>query len=227
MELKEKVILVTGSSSGIGKETAKLLAREGAKVAITYHKNKKEGEEALQEIKKEGTCALVQLDVTDDASIQNCISTILTRFEKLDGLVNNAGVIRWKELSKQDFEDIHIQVRTNLEGAIKVVSACLPHIKMQNEAVITNIASGAAKTPYMTLSTYCATKFGLRGFTQALALELPKNVRIYCVNPGMTKTQMTNFHGEPPENAAKVVVNAMKENLGKKSGEDVDAWEYR
>ncbi len=226
MELKDKVVLITGSSSGIGKETAILCAKKGAKVVVTYLTGKKDGEGVLRECKKHGDAMLVRLDVASESSIKNAVSAVLKKFGRIDALDNNAGIITWEYFRKQKPKDIEQQVNVNLTGLMKMTLAALPVLEKQDEAVIINIASGAGKAGHATLVPYCATKFGVRGFTQALAMELPPNIRAYAVNPGTTATAMTGFRGVPPAKVANVVVKAIEESLGKNSGDDVDVWDY-
>jgi NAD(P)-dependent dehydrogenase (short-subunit alcohol dehydrogenase family) len=102
----------------------------------------------------------------------------------------------------------------------------LPMLKKRKEAVIINIASMAGHEGYATLVPYCGTKFGVRGFTKALAEELPKRIRTYVVNPCMTATRMTDFEGVLPEHVADIIVRTAKETLRKKSGDDVDIPDY-
>src|SRR3989338_7835029 len=194
--LKNKVVFVTGSSLGIGKETAFKFAGENCKVIVTYFKDKTEGLAVAKKCLDLGASdsISIQLNVMEDKSIKDAVKKIIEKFKHIDILVNNAGVIAWKSFMGQTFEDIENQVRTNLEGMIKLTRECLPYIR---EAII-NISSGAGKSAYSGLSTYCATKFGVRGFTQALAHEL-KDPKVYSVNPGQTATRMNNFTGTPPE----------------------------
>src|SRR3989344_7821891 len=210
MNLSGKVVLITGSSQGIGKETAFLFAKERAKLVITYHKNKSGAEEAAEKCREFGAedVLVLPLDLRENESIKNAVAKTVERFGGIDVLINNAGYLAEKKTRDQTFEDIEDQVRTNLEGLIKMTSAALLHIK---EAVI-NIASGAGKSPYAELATYSATKFGVRGFTQSLAIEEPK-LRIIAVNPGLTATAMTDFEGEPPQHVAEVVLKATKGDI--------------
>ena len=226
MKLKNKVAIVTGASNGIGKETAIMLAGKGCRVALTYHKNRGGGEEVLQECRKYGDAMLLQLDVTDAKSIEEVAGKIIEKFGRVDVLVNNAGVVVWKDLKEQSFEDIDLQMQTNLSGLVKMTLTLIPQFYRQKESIIINVSSGAGKQGYGGLSVYCASKFGVRGFTQSLSAELPEGIRAYCVNPGMTATRMTDYKGIPPEKVAEVIVNTAEENLGKKSGDDVDVWEY-
>lgn len=221
--LKNKVVLVSGSSLGIGKETALKFAKEGYRVIVTYFKNKKEGEKTANKCLNLGASdvLLAQLNVMDNQSIRNCVKKVIQKFSYIDVLVNNAGIVVWKNLKEQSFEDIENQVRTNLEGLIKMTRECLPYVK---EAMI-NVSSGAGKEGFAGLSTYCATKFGVRGFTQSIAQEL-KNIKVYCINPSTTATRMTDFAGTAPEKVAEIILKTAKGEIKADSNLDVDVWEY-
>ncbi len=220
--MKNKVIFITGSSSGIGKATALQFAKEGARVVITYHRNSSEAEEVSKECRKLGAAdtLVIQLDVTNDASIRSAVKKIIDQFGKIDVLVNNAGVIIWNYLAQLSYDDIAIQIRTNLEGLIKVTKECAPHV---TETII-NISSTAGLRAHENLTVYCATKFGVRGFTQALAQELPDK-KVFAVNPGPTATQMTNFTGVPPEQVAEIILKTAKGEYKKESGADINVME--
>lgn len=220
MQLKGKTAIITGASSGIGKETAFALAKKGCNIIITYNRGREEGLQTTKECSKYAKADAIQLDVRENESIKK----FATKIGKADILINNAGIFVQKKLSEHSEEEIENQIATNLTGLIKLTKALLP--KMQREAVIINIASGAGKQGYGGMSVYCATKFAVRGFTQSLAAELPSGMRTYCVNPGVTATRMTNYKGLSPEKVAEIIVKTAEEKLGKKSGEDVDVWEY-
>ena len=223
MDLKNKVVLITGSSIGIGRETAFKFAKEGCRVIVTYYKDKKEGQETADKCLKLGASdvLLLHLNVMDNISIRNCVKKVVQKFREIDILINNAGIVVWKNLEEQSFEDIENEVRTNLEGLIKMTRECLPYIK---ETII-NISSGAGKDAFAGLSTYCATKFGIRGFTQAMDNEL-SGIRVFSVNPGSTATRMTNFQGTKPESVADVVLRAAKNEAKPDSRRDVDVWNF-
>jgi NAD(P)-dependent dehydrogenase (short-subunit alcohol dehydrogenase family) len=226
MNLEDKTILVTGSSSGIGRETALQLARERCRLILTYFKGKAAGEEVLKECLKHGEAALYRLDVRDDGSVRRLVKSVTDRFSRLDILINVAGVLAEKPLIEQSAEETANQVGVNLLGLINVTRSFLPLLHRQKEAVIVNIASGLAKEVLPDLTVYCATKWGVRGFTRALALELPDRMRVYCVNPGLTATRMTDYQGADPADVAKIIVRTAAEKLRKKSGDDVDIWRY-
>src|SRR3989338_11064084 len=118
MKIKDKVVLITGSSSGIGKSTSIAFARKSAKLVLTYNKTKEGGEETLKECKKYSEALLVQLDVKDDNSINNLVKEIINYFGKIDLLINNSGIVVIKDFDKQTFEDIENHIN-NL-----TISAC-------------------------------------------------------------------------------------------------------
>lgn len=223
MDLKGKVVLITGSSAGIGRETAYKFSREGCAVVITYRKDKENAEVASKKCLELGApdVLVIQLDVTDGNSIKAAVKKIAGKFGRIGVLVNNAGVLARGNLGEQSYGDIESQLRINLEGLIKVTKECLPYVK----DMIINIGSGAGLHGFRGLSVYCATKFGVRGFTQALAAELP-GTRVYAVNPGTTATRMTGFQGVPAEKVAEVIVNTAKGKYDVPSGGDVNVWEH-
>ncbi len=223
MSLKNKTLLITGSSIGIGRATAFEFAKEGSKIIITYYKDKEEGIKTAEKCRELGASevSLFYLNLMDNESIKEVVKETINKYGKLDILINNAGVLAWKPLREQTFEEIEAQVRVNLEGLIKITKEFLPYIA----DCIINIGSGAGKSPFPDLTTYCATKYGVRGFTQSLALE-ERQLRIYAVNPGMTATRMTNYQGVPPEKVAKVILNTAKGLYNLSSGSDVDVWRY-
>lgn len=221
--LKNKVVFITGASIGIGREDAYEFSKAGCKVIVSYYMDKQEAERTAKKCLELGASDvfLVHLNVTDNQSIKNAVKQIIGRFGEISILINNAGVIFWGKLGEQEYGEIEAQIRTNLEGLIKVTKECLPYVK---DAII-NIASGAGLQGYSGLTTYCATKWGVRGFTKSLAIELPAT-KVYAVNPGSTATRMTNFRGVPPEKVAQVIVDLAKGRYNLASGSDVNVWDY-
>jgi 3-oxoacyl-[acyl-carrier protein] reductase len=223
MDIQDKIIMVTGGGSGIGRETALALAAGGAEVVLTYNTGRDAAEKTFTECARlKGKAHMFHLDVRDKISIESLARAVSKEIGGLDALVNNAGVIAWKRFSQHDDADIEQQIAVNLMGLIRVTHAFLPQLSRKQQAVIVNIASVVGKTGYADLSVYCATKFGVRGFTQALARELPDHVRAYNLNPNLTATRMTNFSGEDPARVAGVVVRALREEFEVPSGGDID-----
>ena len=220
--LDSKTVLITGSSRGIGAETAIAFAKEGCNVIVTFLDEVGQAKDVSKKCLSAGakSVELVHLDLTSTESIKSLIKTVSLKYGGLDILVNNAGVIRWKKFKSQSEEDIDDQIQTNLLGTIKMTKYALPHVR---ETII-NIASGAASHPVNDLSVYCATKYGVRGFTEVLAME-EKGLRIYSVSPTLTATEMTDFHGMPARNVAEVVLHTAKDGYSKKSGSDIKVLE--
>lgn len=223
MDLKNKVVFITGASNGIGKAAAVLFAKAGARLALTYHIDEAAGRKTAEECRSLGAAEviLLQLDITANASIENAVEKIAGAFRHIDVLVNNAGVIVYKNTRDQSLTEIEYQTRVNLEGLMKVTRTALPYVM---ETII-NIASGAGKTASAGLVPYSASKFGVRGFTQGLALEEPA-LKIYSVNPGTTATRMTDYAGVAPEKVAEIILKTAQGEISKPSGADIDTWEY-
>ncbi len=222
MNIKNKVVFITGSSKGIGKETALAFSKNGANVVVTYFNDKKAGDETLKECEKFSECLLVKLDVKSAESVKKAIENIVKKFGGIDILINNAGVLHDKYFKEQSLKELEEQIDINLKGPIKVTKIAFPHLEKRKKSLIINIASMSGKRTHEGHSAYGASKFGVRGFTQALSCELPDNMKVYAVNPEKTATSMTNFIGINPKEVADVVVKTAKEELGKKSGDDID-----
>lgn len=213
-------VLITGASHGIGKYTAFEFAKNKASLYLTYHIAEKEAQQV-----KERCYSLGAKEVNFyrlDLGKHDSILMLAEKIEEIDVLINNAGVLSWKPLKEQTLEEIENQVRVNLEGLIKLTKVLLPKIRDK----IINISSGAGKTGFEGLSVYCATKFGVRGFTQALREELAPEIEVISVNPGMTKTRMTDYQGVEPERVARVIYLTAIGKIKPDSQGDVDVWKF-
>ncbi|MBI5643868.1 MAG: SDR family oxidoreductase [Deltaproteobacteria bacterium] len=219
--MKGQIVLITGSSSGIGRETAYRFAKEGTMVVLTYYKGKTRGQMAERRCRKLGAAdtLLLHLDVTDNKSIMDAATQVRRRYGQIDYLVNNAGTGTFIYFHKQSAREIERQIRTNLEGLIKVTRAFLPLVRKG----IINVASIAGKEPYDDMTVYCGSKFGVRGFTQALALEHPRQ-QVCCVNPDQVATRLSGYLGRPPEDVAEVIFMVASGRVKCKQGGDVDVW---
>jgi NAD(P)-dependent dehydrogenase (short-subunit alcohol dehydrogenase family) len=220
--LASKTIFITGSSRGIGAETALAFSKERCNVVITFLDELSQAKEVAKKCGSLGakSVEMLHLDVTDATSIKSAIKTVILKFGGIDVLINNAGTIRWKKFESQSDEDITEQINTNLTGLIMMTKYALPHIR---ETII-NLASGAASHPVVDLSVYCATKHGVRGFTEVLALE-QKGINVYSVSPTMTSTEMTDYHGMPASKVAEVILQIAIDGYENESGADIKVWE--
>ncbi len=193
------VVVVTGASSGIGAATARLFGQQGWRVVLAARR--RERLEALaREIEGKGGRTLVApTDVTQWEQAQHLAETTWTSFGRVDVLVNNAGLGRLNWLEAMDPQrDIAHQIRVNLMGAIWVVRAFLPGLLRQGFGHIINVASVASYAALPTYSVYAATKFGLRGFTEALRREVePLGLRVSAIYPGPVATEF-GHHTDGP-----------------------------
>jgi short-subunit dehydrogenase len=185
------VVLITGASSGIGAATARLFARNGFAVILAARSLEKL-EALVTEIEATGERAkAIQADVTQIADIENLVSKSLGEFGVIDVLINNAGIGRLDWLDNLDSTaGIDDQIRTNLIGLIQVTRAIIPHMVARKKGHIINVASisGLMGTP--TYSVYAASKFGVRGFSEALRREVQVwGIAVSVLYPGSVKNE--------------------------------------
>jgi len=224
MDLRDKVILITGASRGIGAATAILAAKEGARVAVNYNKNEKAAMELVRKIIQEnGQVFAIQADVADQYQVNHMIEGVIKKWGRVDVLINNAGVYVDGNFREASVEDIDLQIDINLRGLLYATHAALPIMARQKGGVIVNISSGVGKHGEGGIAVYSATKFAVIGFTQSLAEETEnENIRVYAICPGQTATDMGAHAGMPPEKVAKKVIECAKEEVGLHSGGDVE-----
>jgi len=216
-------VLVTGASIGIGRETALRFAAAGCKVALTYFEHRAEAEEAAQRCLGLGSpdAFAASLQLGDEGDVCRVVEEVAERFGGLDILVNNAGVISWEPFLEQGFGEIDEQIIVNLLGVMRLTWCALP---LLSDAVIT-VGSTATLHQSRTPPPYCASKWGLRGFVKALALEHPDK-RIVSVHPTVTATRMNGMRGMPPERVAEVIVRVTAGEIEVEPGGDVDLRDY-
>ncbi|HZZ35994.1 MAG TPA: SDR family NAD(P)-dependent oxidoreductase [Caulobacteraceae bacterium] len=191
--VKGKVVLVTGAASGMGRATAHVFAREGAKVAVT-DRRLEDAEAVAADIRAEGGEATAwSLDVGDAAVIARTVPEIAEHFGGLDVVVNNAGVAGFSPIDGEAYEDIWArQLPILLTAHPRIIRAALPYLRKSTSARIVNIASTEALGATARDSIYAAAKAGVAGLTRALAVELGKEgITVNCICPGPINTGMT------------------------------------
>ena len=193
MSKNQKVSVVTGSSSGVGYETALILARNGFLTYATM-RNTEKGESLNSISKKENIpIKILQLDVTDESSVNTAIKTIYDESGQIDVLINNAGYGLVGAFEDVSMEEIKSQFETNFFGLIRVTQAVLPIMRNQNSGRIVNISSGAGRFGYPTGSIYVSTKFAVEGLSESIAYEVePFGVKMILVEPGVIRTNFFN-----------------------------------
>jgi NAD(P)-dependent dehydrogenase (short-subunit alcohol dehydrogenase family) len=223
IDLTGKSVLVTGASIGIGRETALSFAAAGCKVALTWFEHRAEAEEAARRCLGLGApdALATPLELGDEGDTGRVVEEVVERFGGLDILVNNAGVISWEPFLSQDLDVIDRQILVNLLGVMRLTWRALPVL---NDAVIT-VGSTATLHQSRTPPPYCASKWGLRGFVKALALEYPDKL-IVSVHPTVTATRMNDMRGMPPERVADVIRRVAAGEIEVEPGGDVDLRDY-
>jgi len=191
MELSERVALVTGGGTGIGKAVARAMAREGARVVIAA-RDRERLEAVAEELRAEGHSALpVTVDVTDKAGIQDCVNTVRERWDRVHILVNNAGTSGMTPMDGGDDGLWHTIVDTNLTGVYLLTKEVLGVMSEDGDGRIINMSSVLGKFGVPGYAAYCASKHGLIGFTRALALELAsRRITVNALCPGWVDTEM-------------------------------------
>jgi 3-oxoacyl-[acyl-carrier protein] reductase len=191
--VKGSVAIVTGAASGMGRATAKVFARDGARVAAIDVA--REGlDETVREIEKEGgEVRAWLLDVSDHKAITETIAEIVKQFGGIDIIVNNAGIAAISSLESERYDDIWTRVLAiNLTAHQRIVRAALPHLRKSDHPRIVNIASTEALGASPQDTAYAAAKAGVVGLTRALAVDLgPEGITVNCICPGPILTGMT------------------------------------
>jgi short-subunit dehydrogenase len=189
VKLKEKVAVVTGAASGIGRELAIVLAREECLLALAdiNRKGLTELAESLREINV--TVFAEEVDVSSEAQVFHFAEKVKEHYDRVNILINNAGLTLFGSVREGTLKDFEWVMNTNFWGVIYGTKAFLPHLMSQGEAYLVNICSGYGLIAVPDQAAYCSSKFAVRGFTEALQQELKDtSIHVMCVYPGGTRT---------------------------------------
>lgn len=195
MKLKDKVAIITGAASGIGKETALEFAKQGATVVIADLANSK-GEEVVKEISNlGGEAKFVACDVSKLEDTKNLADVTYKIYGKIDVLYNNAGLLGIDSISVEDAEEEYFDklMSVNLKGAFLGTKAVVPYMKKRKSGVILYTGSTSAIRPRPNISIYVATKGGIAAFAKSVALEVGDyGIRVNTIHPAVTRTQLAS-----------------------------------
>jgi NAD(P)-dependent dehydrogenase (short-subunit alcohol dehydrogenase family) len=192
MRLKDKIVVLTGAASGIGRATAILFAKEGAIQVISDNdeENLNETYKLINEDAKERTLITV-VDVRNHDEVKSMIEMTIEKYGRIDVLIVNAGVVRVGDVETFPDADYDLLIDVNIKGTHYTCKYAVPYLKKQKSGSIITLASVAAHIGQTAHANYCSTKAAVLGYTRALALDLaPYNVRVNSVSPGATNTPM-------------------------------------
>lgn len=220
MDLNDKVAVVTGASAGLGLAFARALVAKGAQVFGLSRRPEKL--EAIRDELGEGFHPL-PCDVTDEGQVKRAFEAVQREADRLDILINNAGLGKFGRVDELPMDHWTVQIETNLSGVFRCTREAVPLMKQQNAKTgfgghIVNIASIAGLIGNPQLSAYNATKFGLRGFSEALMKELREdNIKVTCICPGSVATHFASDSGSrgaanpmQPQDIADTVIHVLE-----------------
>ena len=209
----QKVVLITGASSGIGKETAKMLAEKGYKVYGAARRT-----ERMEDLKKYGIIP-VSLDVTNQKSIADTINKILSEEKTIDILINNAGYGSFGALEDIPIEEAKRQFEVNIFGLAELIKQVLPSMRKQHNGKIINVSSMAAYFGEPNGSWYHASKAALDRLSDCLRMEVKSfGIKVVLIQPGMIETEWSKIAGE---NLLKTSANSVYASMANKQAEQM------
>ena len=190
MPVKDKVVLITGASSGIGEATAKLLAQNGAKVMLLARR-----EERLHELVSEigDKAEFAKVDVTDYEAVKAAVEQTVQTFGKVDVIVNNAGLGFLGHMEEAPISEWKTMVDVNVTGVLNTIHAALPHL-LEQQGNIINIDSVAGHNYFPNAVVYCATKHAVKAISYGIRVEFRNRVKVTNISPGAVETEfLDNF----------------------------------
>lgn len=195
--IKDKVVIITGASSGMGEAAARHLAQLGAVVVLGARRADRI-EKLAKDIQQTGAQALaVEVDVTDMEQVKNLVDSAVRQFGRVDVILNNAGVMPLSPMDRFNVEEWNTMIDVNIKGVLNGIAAVLPYMKEQKSGQIINTSSVAGHKVFYGSAVYSATKYAVRALTEGLRMELkPYNIRTTIVCPGAVKTELLEHISE-------------------------------
>ncbi len=192
LKVENKVVIITGASSGIGEATARLLAKNGAKVILGARRIDRL-ELIPKDIQAEGGIAEYQaLDVTQRSQLEAIVKFAQSKFDRVDVLINNAGVMPLSALDQLKVEEWDRMIDVNIKGVLYGIAAVLPVMKAQKSGQIINLSSIGGHAVSPTAAVYCATKFAVGAISEGLRQEVGGDIRVTVISPGVTESELAD-----------------------------------
>ena len=202
-EIQNKVVIITGASSGLGEATARRLAKSGAKLMLAARREDRL-KELADDINQSGGTAKYQVtDVTDRSQVEALAKATHQAYDRIDVLVNNAGLMPLSPLAALKVDEWDKMVDVNIKGVLYGVAAVLPVMKQQKSGHIINLSSVAGHQVFPSGVVYCATKFAVKAISEGIRLEGNGEIRSTNISPGAVATELTSTisHEESAKNA--------------------------
>lgn len=220
MRLKNKVAIITGAGSGIGRASAVAFAREGARVVVADW-GEKTGRETAELIKKQGGEAVfVKVDISSSLDAADMVKQCLAAYGQVDILFNNAGIVKMGALHETAEADWDQVINVNLKGVFLCSKAVIPQMLKQGRGKIVSTASIAGLVGFDQIGPYCASKGGIIALTREMAVEYgSKKINVNCIAPGVIKTAMTKDMLNDPATVKGFAASTPYPRLGE--GEDI------
>lgn len=190
--IKNKVVVITGASSGIGEATARLLAEKGAHVVLGARRTERLAELCKELIAAGGSAQYQAVDVTDRTNVQAFVDYAVSQFGRVDVIINNAGVMPLSRLDALKVSEWDQMIDVNIRGVLHGIAAGLPLMQKQQSGQFINIASIGAYAVSPTAAVYCATKYAVRAISEGLRQEAGADIRVTVISPGVTESELAD-----------------------------------
>ncbi|MCQ3030342.1 SDR family oxidoreductase [Pseudomonas syringae] len=190
--IKNKVVVITGASSGIGEATARLLAEKGAHVVLGARRTERLADLCKELVAAGGSAQYQAVDVTDRANVQAFVDYTVSQFGRVDVIVNNAGVMPLSRLDALKVSEWDQMIDVNIRGVLHGIAAGLPLMQKQQSGQFINIASIGAYAVSPTAAVYCATKYAVRAISEGLRQEVGADIRVTVISPGVTESELAD-----------------------------------
>ncbi len=210
-EITDKVVIITGASSGLGEATARRLAKGGAKLMLAARREE-HLEKLVANIEKDGGIAAYQVtDVTDRAQFEALANQTKETYGRIDVLLNNAGLMPLAPLDKLKVDEWETMVDVNLKGVMYGIAAVLPTMREQKSGHVLNMSSVAGHKVMAGGAVYCATKFAVKALSEGLRMESNGEIRVTNISPGAVDTELTDHISD--DDAAKQAAELYKDAI--------------
>lgn len=201
--INQKVVIITGASSGIGETTARILAAQGAKVVLGARRTERLETLAADIRAQGGVVEYRAVDVREREQVQALVEFAREKFGRVDVIVNNAGVMPLSPIAELKVDEWERMIDVNIKGVLYGIAAGLPLMKQQGFGHFVNISSIGGHAVYPTAAVYCATKYAVRAISEGLRQEqLDGDIRVTIISPGVVESELANSITDPASRAA-------------------------